>query len=123
MARFRPAPVSVALGRRTLEGTAMTVVVANGQFFGGGLNIAPQAAVMDGMLDVELFLGPRRRAFTLMPRVIRGLHLRHPAVRRARAADFEVRVPEDWPVEADGEIIGTGPARIRLLPGAIDFKI
>ncbi len=123
LARFRPAPVSVDVGRRRLDGTAMTVVVANGQFFGGGLNIAPQAAVMDGMLDVELFLGPRQRAFTLMPRVIRGLHLRHPAVRKARAADFEVRVPDDWPVEADGEIIGTGPAHVRLLPGAVDFKI
>lgn len=123
LAGFRPGSVSVDTGRRVLEAQAMNVVVANGQFFGGGLNVAPQAAVMDGVLDVEIFVGPRRRAFTVMPRVIRGLHLRHPAVRVGRTASAEVVVPPHWPIEADGEFLGTGSARITVIPGALDFKI
>lgn len=120
---FEAGPVVVEAGRRTLALDGLTVVVANGQFFGGGLNIAPQAAVSDGLLDVEVFSAPRRNAFALMPRVIRGLHLRHPAVAIARAAEVAVGVPAQWPVEADGEIIGFGPASIQVVPGAIDFKI
>jgi diacylglycerol kinase (ATP) len=123
LARFPPKSVVVNLGRRTLQGDAMNVVVSNGQFFGGGLNVAPQAAVMDGLLDVQVFLGPRRRAFTLMPRVIRGLHLRHPAVLKGRTGELSIDAPDDWPVEADGEMIGHGSVRVTVVPGAIDFKI
>jgi YegS/Rv2252/BmrU family lipid kinase len=120
---FTPGPVEVRTERRTITAEGLTVVVANGQFFGGGLNIAPQAAVMDGLLDIEVFSGPRRNAFGVMPRVIRGLHLRHGAVSTARGAEIAVDVPADWPVEADGEMIGHGSARIAVVPGAIDFKI
>ncbi len=120
---FRPAPVRVELGRRTIAAEALTVVVANGQFFGGGLNIAPQAALMDGMVDVEVFSGPRRRAFSIMPRVVKGLHLRHPAVAVGRASSLKVTVPEVWPVEADGELLGSGSVEVSVLPAAVDFKI
>ena len=120
---FAPGPVEVKTERTTLTAVGLTVVVANGQFFGGGLNIAPQAAVMDGLLDVEVFSGPRRNAFGVMPRVIRGLHLRHPAVSTARGAEITIDVPADWPVEADGEVIGAGSAQVSVVRGAIDFKI
>ena len=120
---FTPGPVEVRTERRTLVADGLNVVVANGQFFGGGLNIAPQAAVMDGLLDVEVFAGPRRNAFGVMPRVIRGLHLRHAAVSTTRGAEITVRVPDQWPIEADGEMIGSGSAQVSVVPGAIDFKI
>ncbi len=123
LAGFRPAGVQVQLDRRSIEADAMSVVVANGQFFGGGLNIAPQAALMDGVLDVEVFRGPRRRAFAVMPRVIRGLHLRHPAVTVGRTTAATLTVPAHWPVEADGEFLGAGSVRISVVPAALDFKI
>ncbi len=124
LARFRPGPAQVRTERRVMAvETSMNVVVANGQFFGGGLNVAPQAATMDGLLDVEIFAGPRRRAFGVMPRVIRGLHLRHPAVTVGKGARLDIDVPADWPVEADGEMLGRGPARVMVVPAAIDFKI
>jgi len=120
---FPAAPVEVDLGRRRIAGDAINVVVANGQFFGGGLNIAPQAALMDGLLDVEVFRCSRRHAFSLMPRVVRGHHLRHRAVARGRLAEGSITAPEHWPVEVDGELLGTGSVRIEVVPGAIDFKI
>ncbi len=120
---FPAAPVEVDLGRRRIVGDALNVVVANGQFFGGGLNIAPQAALMDGLLDVEVFRCSRRHAFSLMPRVVRGHHLRHRAVARGRLAAGSITVPDHWPVEADGELMGTGSVRVEVVPGAVDFKI
>ena len=50
------------------EGTAINVVAANAQFFGGGLNIAPKAMLTDGEFDVQVFTGPRRQVFSLLPR-------------------------------------------------------
>lgn len=124
LARFAPGAVEVGTSRRRLANDgAINIVISNGQFFGGGLNVAPQAAVMDGVLDVEIFSGPRRNAFAVMPRVVRGLHLRHRAVSIGRGAELEVVVPDDWPIEADGELLGVGSAVVSVAPGAIDFKI
>ncbi len=120
---FRPGPLTVDTGRRTLAVTGLNVVIANGQFFGGGLNIAPQAALMDGLLDIEVFACRRRAAFSIMPRVVRGLHLRHPGIKIMRGEHIAITVPDDWPVEADGEAVGTGSVVIDVVPGAINIAI
>lgn len=123
LGRFPAKEIRLEAGTRRYEGPAINVVVANGQFFGGGMNIAPRAAVIDGKFDVQVFKGPRRHAFSVMPRVVRGTHLHHPGVRRFETESFSLSCPDGWPIEADGELLGTGPITGRVLPGAIDFKI
>lgn len=120
---FRAATTTVYVGRSTVRTDALAVVIANGQFFGGSLNIAPRSGAGDGVFDVQVFAGPRRRAFAVMPRVARGTHLSHPAVQRRVGADIVVECPPDWPIEADGELIGKGAVAVRVVPGAIEFKI
>lgn len=121
LARFTDAPVNVIVGRHEFSGEAINIVVANGQFFGGGMNVAPKATLVDGLLDVQVFKGPRRRAFSVMPRVIRGTHLTHTAVRRYVGDTISIVVPPSWPVETDGEILGKGSVRIETIASAIDF--
>ena len=123
LARFPTREVRVTAGRRTYEGPAINVVAANGQYFGGGMNIAPNATVMDGKFDLQVFHGPRRMAFSVMPRVIRGTHVRHKAVTRFVTETFEFECERRWPIEADGEVIGNGMVRGEIMPGALRFKI
>jgi len=121
--RFGKDDVVIKVDRHELASQLLTVVVANGQFFGGGLNIAPRASVQDGVFDVQCFAGPRRNALTVMPRVARGAHLTHRAVRRYVGKEIDIDVPPTWPVEADGELLGRGSVHISVVPGAIEFKI
>ena len=123
LARFRQARVGVDIDRHRFDGDAINIVVANGQFFGGGLNIAPRATLVDGEFDVQVFSGPRRNAFTVMPRLAFGTHLTHRAVRRYIGATVRIEAPTTWPVEADGELLGTGSVTITAIPGAMDFII
>jgi len=123
LAKYRPFNVNLTVGSRSYEGPAINVVLANGQFFGGGMNIAPRATVMDGLLDIQVFTGPRRQAFSIMPRVMRGLHLSHKGVRRFTGSEFRLDVESPLPIEADGEMIGSGSLRGWMEPGAILFKI
>ena len=109
--------------RKTLSGKALEIVVANGQFFGGGMNIAPRASAADGLADVQVFSGPRRKAFSVMPRVVRGMHLGHKNVRRLTGKSVQIDVPDDWPIEADGELLGTGSISVTVQPAAVEFKI
>jgi len=121
LARFPPADIGARIGRHSFSGEAINVVVANGQFFGGGMNVAPRATLTDGLLDVQVFQGPRRRAFSVMPRLIKGSHLTHTGVRRYVGSEIELDIPQDWPVEADGEILGTGSVLVTTIPAAVDF--
>jgi YegS/Rv2252/BmrU family lipid kinase len=123
LARHRPTEIELTVGDRTYTGPAINVVLANGQYFAGGMNIAPRATVMDGLLDIQVFSGPRRQAFSIMPRVVRGLHLSHPGVRRFTGNEFKLESEVPLPVEADGEMIGTGSVSGWLEPAAIRFKI
>ena len=120
---FTQTGVTVGVDRHRFVGHAINVVVANGQFFGGGLNIAPRATLDDGTFDVQVFSGPRRNAFVIMPRLAFGTHLTHRAVRRYLGGSVEILTPDDWPIEADGELLGTGSVRIRCIGGAVDFAI
>lgn len=121
--RFPPGPTTVNVGRHERSGTAIAIIVANGQFFGGGMNVAPRASASDGILDVQIFSGPRRNALSVMPRVVRGMHLTHKSVQRLTGGAVRITVPPDWPVEADGESLGTGPISVTVQPAAIEFKI
>jgi YegS/Rv2252/BmrU family lipid kinase len=117
-------PVTVDMGDRRFEGPALAVLVANGQFAGGGMNLAPRASLTDGELDVQIFAVRRKRkAFVLMPRAVRGVHLGHPGVKRYSAGTIEIGTSADWLVECDGEMVGNTPVSVRVLSGAIDFKV
>jgi YegS/Rv2252/BmrU family lipid kinase len=122
--RFSPGEIRANVdGRKEIRGPAIAIIAANGQFFGGGMNVAPRASLADGKLDLQIFRGPRRKAITVMPRVIRGLHLGHKNVRRMTGTRVEIDVPSHWPIEADGELLGSGPISVSVLPAAIGFKI
>lgn len=121
--RFKRAVVSLSVGERSFEGEALNVVAANGQFFGGGINVAPKAMLNDGEFDIQVFAVPKRRAFDLMPRVMRGTHLRHSGVRRFSGPEFRLVTQPPWPVEADGEYVGSTPIEGKIIPGALEVMI
>jgi len=123
LARFSAAAVSVDLIDRTYEGPALNVVVANGQFFGGGMKIAPKAAPTDGVLDIQIQLTSKREAIALLPKVYKGEHVPHEHIKEAKRVKVSVTAEPPFPVEADGELIGQTPATFEVLPNALHLKV
>lgn len=120
---FRTTEVHVAAGRRSFEGEAIAVVFANAQYFGGGFNIAPKAAMMDGDLDIQVFTANKREAARLVPKAMKGLHLTDRAVRRFTGPEVRIETSTPWPVEIDGEYVGNTPVVARVAKGRIALKI
>lgn len=121
--RFPRKTIKVEVGAKIFEGDAIIVVMANGQFFGGGMNVAPKATLVDGLLDVQVFTGPKRQVITVQPRLTRGTHLTHPEVKRFVGSSVRVSMIDDWAAEADGEYLGSGSVEASVRPSAIRFKI
>ena len=120
---FRPTEVRVQADRRSFEGKAHNVVVANCQFYGGGMKISPRSWPGDGYFDVLIMKGPKSDAFTLLPKVYRGEHLPHRNIAEFRAKHVTVEADAPLRIEADGETLGTTPATFEVIHEAISVKI
>jgi diacylglycerol kinase (ATP) len=121
---FRPYGYRITLDDETWESTGSLVAVANGSLFGGGMRIAPDARMDDGLLDVVI-AGPLTRAglVAVFPKVYSGAHLRHPAVTVVRSRTVLIEpspVGRTPPVAfADGERLGPLPLHAEVHPGAV----
>ncbi len=107
------------------ESTAPLVelVVANCQFFGGAMKVAPRALPDDGKFNVQIYTGERSQMFAMTMKIYRGEHLPHPDVTEYQSATVELDPPTPLLLEADGEVLGYTPARFSLLPKALTLKI
>jgi YegS/Rv2252/BmrU family lipid kinase len=122
--KARGSRVDAPLEPTTYEGSIDLLLVANGQFFGGGMRVAPRAIPEDGLLDVLIAhdIG-RREAVGLMQKMFTGTHVPSPKVAEFLAERIEVHTDAPLAVEVDGEVIGSTPATFDLLPAAIPLKI
>jgi YegS/Rv2252/BmrU family lipid kinase len=123
MAKHKSCHVKVDLVTRTYEGPMNNLVVANGQFFGGGMKIAPKAAPTDGLLDIQIEHGRKKDAIAMMPKVFKGTHLPHPSVKEAKRVKVSIESERPLLIEADGEVLGYTPATFEVLKDILTLKI
>ncbi len=122
-ASWRNTEVTVELDDAVRRGPMHDVIVANGQFHGGAMWLAPGARPDDGLFDVLLIGDVTKADFVrTLPKIYRGTHLSHPKTEllRSRVVRVDARVP--LPIETDGEQLGTTPARFELVPGALRVR-
>jgi diacylglycerol kinase (ATP) len=123
LSRSAPTRVTLRSGERTIEETSHNVVVANGQYMGGGSRISPRSWPDDGLFELQVFTGPRSDAFTLLPAMFRGEHLPHKNIVELKTRGFDIRTESPRPIAADGKLVGTTPARFDVIRTPIRLKI
>lgn len=120
--QYEPVPCRVlADGEELYDGGFFVVAVANGRSFGRGMRIAPRASLDDGLADVVLVPPlPFWQVPLRMPRLLAGSHLELNVVRFTRARTVRLEPHGAMPpFDVDGEVLPSGPATIRVLPGAL----
>lgn len=121
--KHKSARVTVDLVDRTYEGKMNNLIVANGQFFGGGMKVAPKAVPTDGLLDIQIEHARKRDAIGLMPKVYKGQHVPHPDIFEAKRARLTVDAERPLRIEADGELLGFTPATFEVVRDAVRVKV
>jgi YegS/Rv2252/BmrU family lipid kinase len=104
----------------------LMMAVANGQYFGGRMHVAPMAKVDDGLLDVVLFRDfSKLDALYKLRKIYSGSHLLDKNVHYVQARKITVQSLESNPteVEADGESIGQLPATFEVLDNSISIIV
>lgn len=108
------------------EERVTSLSVCNGRFFGGGMQVAPDARIDDGLFDVVVWSGLGITDFVTKKRMLYdGTHvtLRNTRVLRARTVEAEPAGDDPVLVDVDGEQPGRLPARISILPGALRVRV
>jgi diacylglycerol kinase (ATP) len=106
------------------EGPMHDVIVANGNWHGGGMKLAPDARQDDGAFDVVTIGDVNKLDFlTTAPRLYSGRYLSHPKVELLRSSSVAIDAAEALPLEVDGEPIGTTPARFEVVPSALRLRV
>jgi len=105
-------------GPRT-EAIMNDLVIANGRFFGGGLQPAPNADLEDGLFDVviigDIDFKTTRKNLELLRA---GKHLELPYITWFRAKELAVHAGEEMS-DLDGECVGRHAKGFQVVPKAI----
>lgn len=101
------------------------VAVCIGKYFGGGMKIAPEADLSDGLFDVVTMEMNRMRTFALSVDIYRGAHLQRAGVKTYRCKRLEARLTRkgQYLLDADGEQLGILPLSAEILPAAVRLLV
>jgi diacylglycerol kinase (ATP) len=106
------------------EGPMHDVIVANGNWHGGGMKLAPDALPDDGAFDVVTIGDVSKLDFvTTAPKLYSGRYLSHPKVELLQSSWVAISADKPLPLEVDGEPIGTTPARFDVVPSALRLRV
>ncbi len=109
----------------TWKGKMVILVVANGQYFGGGMKITPEASPNDGLLDILVIADVSKPRLLLNAyRVYTGAHMGIKGVHLFRGREIRIQTSQqNLLFELDGEQSGQAPVEIRIVPQALRFII
>ena len=113
---FKPKRFSEVLGDERHPHRAFIACAGNGQRFGGGISICPEAVLDDGLLDIVIVddisaPGIPGAFIKLMKRRI----LEHPKTTFRRAGALKIEPEAPMPIQIDGEIYENLPFDVRVV--------
>jgi diacylglycerol kinase (ATP) len=120
---FRGVQVEAAFPESDVPNVAKLVLLAavlNAPTLGGGLRLAPDARMDDGMLEVVMIEMLRKReVLALIPRLLITGELRSGRTVRMRSAKIKLTAEKETSFQGDGELLGKTPVEIEVMPKAL----
>jgi len=108
-------------GQAIHAGPVLLASALNSATYGGGMQIAPSAAIDDGALD--LMMAERMgllRVLSLLPRMLVGRHLGEPGVIHQCFGDLLIKAQQPVPMAVDGEYLGEAiEAKVSIKPALL----
>jgi YegS/Rv2252/BmrU family lipid kinase len=108
---------------RTMRG--WSVGLCNNKAYGGGMYVAPEAELDDGLLDLVSCAEMSKTRFVtrMLPAAFKGATARLPEVSMQRVREAHVSADRPFVVYADGDPIGELPATFTVQPAAVHVMV
>lgn len=120
LVRCRSYKMKVTMDGQTVEGDYLLAVVANGKFYGKGIQPAPCADFQDGLLDICLIdKKSRLEIICLFPKYVKGQHADIKGIKFYTCKDVHIASETSIAVNMDGEVSRMQEATFNMIPGGI----
>ena len=120
---FKPLHVSADFpgsGAASINAQVLVAGVLNTPNYGGGLRLAPDARVDDGLLNAVFVKDlSARQVLAVMPGLLASGDLPERYVNRVSAPRVRLTTDRACLFHGDGEILGPAPVEIQVVPGAV----
>lgn len=120
LARFKPGLFRIVIDGAERSVSGMLVAVGNGESYGGGMKVTPDARSDDGLLELCVLGAVGKGTFVkTFPKVFSGKHVTHPSVQMLQGKEIEISADRPFEVYGDGERFGPLPATFTVVTGAL----
>lgn len=117
---WKPVRFEITTGGTRRRLTGHTIAVANNRFYGGGMKMAPDAQIDDGMFDVIVVSAVSKvRFLSDFPKVFSGTHVRSDGVETLKTPGISISASQSLTVYADGDPLTELPATFHVLERAL----
>lgn len=124
LVKWKPATFKIETDGDSWEMVGYTVACANSKAYGGGMYIAPNADLQDGLLDlVTISTVPKLRFARNLPKVFSGKHVDLETVNVRRARAVSISADRELSVYADGDEVTSLPAIVKTLPAVLNVLV
>ena len=102
------------------EGSMLVMAVGNSRFAGGGYNVAPQASLTDGLLDVAVLSGSRPTSMNRITAELRDpTNAQNEHLLYRQLSKFRIESKKPMHVNLDGEPVQGVSFDFHCCPGAL----
>lgn len=121
--RHKSRAAILMLDDKNIEDEFTFIIACNSIHVGKGMKMAPKAKLDDGLIDLVIVKAgvTRSRLLQVLPKLFKGTHINEPEVSYYQTSKFSLIPEKDEILNIDGEIMGSTPIEVRMIPKAMEI--
>jgi len=115
---------TLTLDKEVLKENFIFIIACNTIHTGKAMKMAPLAKLNDGKIDLIIVRKTSRvNLLKLFPKLFSGDHIKSPLVEYRQVNNFSITLKEKNDLTIDGEIIGTTPLNVQMVPKMVEVLV
>ena len=115
---------TLTLDKEVIKENFIFIIGCNTIHTGKAMKMAPLAQLNDGKIDLIIVRKTSRiNLLKLFPKLFSGDHIKSPLVEYRQVQNFSISLEETNDLTIDGEIIGTTPLNVQMIPKMVNVLV
>ena len=115
---------TLTLEKEVIKENFIFIIGCNTIHTGKAMKMAPLAQLNDGKIDLIIVRKTSRiNLLKLFPKLFSGDHIKSPLVEYRQVENFSISLEETNDLTIDGEIIGTTPLNVQMIPKMVNVLV
>jgi len=123
--RHKSRPATLIMDDKKIEDEFTFIIACNSIHVGKGMKMAPKARLDDGLIDLIVIRSgvSRTRLLQVLPKLFDGSHINEPELEYYQTSQFSLIPETDEILNIDGEIMGSTPIQVNVIPKAFEMFV